>query len=59
MPSGQALFYQLALIDQNTAKTVEVYVYPHDENIKRVKGVFGGYVYYHYFNNSKDNRYLA
>jgi len=47
------------LIDQNTAKTVEVYVYPHDENIKRVKGVFGGYVYYHYFNNSKDNRYLA
>ena len=38
---------------------MEVYTYPHDENIKRVKGVFGGYVYYHYFNNSTDNRYLS
>lgn len=38
---------------------LEVYEYPHDPNIKRITGVFGGYVYYHYFNESKDNKYLS
>lgn len=59
MPSGEALFYELAVIDQGMGKALDVYVYPHDENIRRVTGVFGGYVYHHYFNNSKDNKYLS
>lgn len=59
MPSGESLFYELAVLDQQSGKALDVYVYPHDENIRRVTGVFGGYVYYHYFNDSKDNKYLS
>lgn len=59
VPSPQSLFYDLVLLDQSNNELLEVYTYPFDENIKRISGTFGGYVYYHYINNSKDNKCLT
>jgi hypothetical protein len=59
VPSPESLFYELVVLDQANNPSLEVYTYPHDPNIKRVAGKFGGYVYYHYYNNSVDNKLLS
>jgi hypothetical protein len=58
-PSPESLFYELVTLDQQNNPSIEVYTYPHDPNIKRVSGKFGGYLYYHYYNNSVDNKLLS
>ena len=58
MPSIDSIFYELCSLDQQDPKKVQIYTYPDDPNIKRVRGEFAGYIYFHYTNNSTDNKFL-
>lgn len=47
------------LLHQEFTEKERIHEYASDINIKRVTGSIAGYVYYHYRNDSKDDRYLS